>query len=464
MPGEKMPKRTSIRFSKEAAKSFTLSPAKKQEFLYFSEPAGLGLRVTKGGKAWIYRAVSPVDGVDFRLTLGDYTAVPFPEASRLALEMATMVAQGKDPRQEKELRAKVHVANAQEARRAKTLVLDAWKAYIEDRRSSWSENTYLDHLRLIAPGGQPKKRGQALTVEAPLFELMGESLSNITASRMEDWLKRNVHRPTSTALCFRIFRAFLNWCELKPQYKGLADPQARTGRLAQRHLPKSKPKDDYLQREQLKSWFEEILKQPNAVASAFLQTCLLIGARREEVAGIRWDDVDFRWKSIVIRDKVEGERVIPLTPYVEKLFLNLRMLNSAPPSVRQLRKMQDRGEVFQPSPYVFFSRTAQANRLAEPTKTHLRALQSAGIPHVTIHGLRRSFASLAEWVEVPTGVVAQIMGHKPSATAEKHYKRRPLDLLRSWHTKIENWILEQAGLDAGKIQPSLSLHLAPTAS
>jgi hypothetical protein len=43
-------------------------------------------------------------------------------------------------------------------------------------------------------------------------------------------------------------------------------------------------------------------------------------------------------------------------------------------------------------------------------------------------------------------VVAQIQGHKPSATAEKHYKRRPLDLLRLHHERIEIWILEQAGV------------------
>ena len=64
----------------------------------------------------------------------------------------------------------------------------------------------------------------------------------------------------------------------------------------------------------------------------------------------------------------------------------------------------------------------------------------------TLHGLRRSFKSLTEWLEIPAGVVAQIMGHKPSATAEKHYTVRPLDLLRVHHEKIEMWILEQAGL------------------
>ena len=51
-----------------------------------------------------------------------------------------------------------------------------------------------------------------------------------------------------------------------------------------------------------------------------------------------------------------------------------------------------------------------------------------------------------EWLEVPVGVVAQIMGHKPSATAEKHYTVRPLELLRLHHEKIEAWILEQAGI------------------
>ena len=38
------------------------------------------------------------------------------------------------------------------------------------------------------------------------------------------------------------------------------------------------------------------------------------------------------------------------------------------------------------------------------------------------------------------------MGHKPSATAEKHYKVRPLELLRVHHERIEAWMLEQAGV------------------
>ena len=116
-----------------------------------------------------------------------------------------------------------------------------------------------------------------------------------------------------------------------------------------------------------------------------------------------------------------------MTPYVAEL----------------LRRLPRRNE------WVFSSPTAASGRLQSAFKPHNRALAEAGIEdNITMHGLRRSFGSLAEWVELPIGVVAQIMGHKPSATAERHYRVRPLDLLRQWAEKYEAWILEQAGIEA----------------
>ena len=127
-----------------------------------------------------------------------------------------------------------------------------------------------------------------------------------------------------------------------------------------------------------------------------------------------------------IRDKVEGERVIPLTPHVAKLLSRLPKRND--------------------NPFVFTSPTAASGRLQDARANHTRALKAAGLPHVTLHGLRRSFGTLSEWVEVPVGIVAQIQGHKPSAIAEKHYRVRPIDLLRLWHLRIESWLLQQAGI------------------
>jgi integrase len=60
------------------------------------------------------------------------------------------------------------------------------------------------------------------------------------------------------------------------------------------------------------------------VASAYLQALLLTGAGREDLAALEWANVDFKWRSLTIRDRVEGERTIPLTPHVAKLLQGLK--------------------------------------------------------------------------------------------------------------------------------------------
>ncbi|MCX7275077.1 MAG: tyrosine-type recombinase/integrase, partial [Burkholderiales bacterium] len=195
--------------------------------------------------------------------------------------------------------------------------------------------------------------------------------------------------------------------------------------------------DDVLQREQLRGWFAEVRKQ-NPVAAAYLQTLLLVGARREELGGLRWVDIDFAWRSMRIGDKVEGSRVVPLTDHVAALLLDLKARNETPPPTHRIlhgRRVASDLEGWSPSPWVFSSKTSASGRLA------------AGLPPLTLHGLRRSFGTLAEWTEAPVGVVAQVMGHQPSAVAEKHYRRRPLDLLRQWHQRIEGFILAEAGIE-----------------
>jgi integrase len=69
-----------------------------------------------------------------------------------------------------------------------------------------------------------------------------------------------------------------------------------------------------LQREQLAAWFSHVQQIPNPVIAAYLQCLLLTGARREELTGLKWDDVNFQWRGMSIKDKVDGIRAVPLTP------------------------------------------------------------------------------------------------------------------------------------------------------
>ncbi|MCK2095989.1 tyrosine-type recombinase/integrase [Thauera aromatica] len=332
----------------------------------------------------------------------------------------------------------------------------AWEAYIEARRPKWGERSYQDHLNLSKAGGETITRGRKTTKDGKtqpgaLRPLLALPLSRIDAKTVRAFLKDDAaKRPTQAALAFRLLRAFLNWCADRPEYQGQIHADACAGRIARDELPKRQAKQDALEREMLRPWFEHVRAIPNPVQAAYLQVALLTGARREEVAEMRWTDVDFRWSKIIIRDKVERERTIPLTPYVAGLLLELKRRNDTPPPEHRIlhgKRTRNDLDAWEPSPWVFASKTAASGRLQEPRIAHNRALRDAGLPPLTIHGLRRSFGSLSEWCEVPAGIVAQIQGHKPSAAAEKHYRVRPIDLLRQWHTKIEAWILTEAGIE-----------------
>lgn len=59
--------------------------------------------------------------------------------------------------------------------------------------------------------------------------------------------------------------------------------------------------------------------------------------------------------------------------------------------------------------------------------------------------MRRTFSKLAEAAGVPAGAIAQIMGHQPSALAER-YRHREMDVLAEYLAKAESFILERAGV------------------
>jgi integrase len=264
------------------------------------------------------------------------------------------------------------------------------------------------------------------------------ALRDLDQPTIEAWAaKEGLTRPSSARLAWRLLTVFLTWCAEQPAYAALlpAKNPAKT-KKAREALGKAGTKKDVLQKGQLAAWFAAVQQLQNPVIAACIQMMLLTGARPGEVLALRWEDVNTQWKGISIRDKVEGTREIPATPYMLHLLANLPR--------RTMTDLRTGAQIA--NPWVFSSPTSATGCLTEPNNPHTRACKAAGLEGLTLHGLRRSFKSLTEWLEVPVGVVAQIQGHKPSATAEKHYTVRPLELLRLHHERIEAWILEQAGI------------------
>ncbi len=416
-----------------------------QAFLWDSTTKGLGLRATPAGKpAYIFQ--SEYQGKTIRITIGSPSDWGIPDAQAKARELQRLIDEGRDPRQVKAEVIAADVAARAAAKQAKAdeersniLVSEAWAVYIQyqqakmklahiEKGKKWGARHLADHMRMAQAGGALKKRGRGLTRTGVLFPLLQMRFNKISVNVLRQWQRTEaVTRANKARQAFEAFRAFWRWCASQPDYAPLIDLAVVENKELRDEVPSRKTKlSDSLESEQLTAWFAAVRSLSNPIISAYLQCLLLTGARREELAALRWVDVDFKWCSLWVADKVAEEgRKIPLTPYVAHLIASLPRRNE----------------------WVFSSPGAKGGRVVEPRIPHNRALSVAGLPPVTLHGLRRSFITLSEWVEMPTGVCAQIAGHKPSATAERHYKQRPLDLLRKWHATFEAWVLERAGIE-----------------
>ena len=432
-----------VRLTAGRVSGFACPPGRSQAFLWDSDTPSLALRATPSGrKTFVFE--SRLHGATVRINIGAPADWPIELARTKAQGLKVLVDSGEDPRELEREKLAAAAAKRKVDEYAALTVAEAWSAYVAERRPVWGELHYRDHLRKAGSGGEKSTRGTrgtGITRPGPLFPLMSLPLRDLDASRIEAWAAAEAKtRATSARLAWRLLKVFLRWCSEQPAYAPqLPDKNPAMTTKTREALGKVATKADVLQKSQLKTWFEHVRKIQNPTIAAALQVMLLTGARPGEVLTMQWADVNTKWKGLTIRDKVEGRREIPLTPYVASLLAQLPHANDwVFASVRWVTPIgKKNGE---------WKEMSTTGHIADPNGPHTRACIAAGLEELTLHGLRRSFKSLTEWLDVPAGVVAQLMGHKPSATAEKHYTVRPLDLLRVHHERIEAWILEQSGI------------------
>ena len=129
-----------------------------------------------------------------------------------------------------------------------------------------------------------------------------------------------------------------------------------------------------------------------------MQILLLTGARSGKVITLRWTDINAQWQGTTIRDKVDGERVIPLTPYVASLLVSLpkrnewvfsftRVLSIHPANVeRRAARRQAQGQKPTEGDVVNASGTGL---LVDPGSAHRCACSTCGLQGLSLHCLRR---------------------------------------------------------------------------
>ena len=404
----------------------TCPDGKQQAFMRDSEAPGLRVRVTAAGaKSFVYEA--KLDRQTIRRTIGDVKLWSIEQARTEARRLAVVLDNGQDPR-EIERQQQADKAAAKAAATAKALTVgEVWPLYLENgrpkRRDAWKPRYRADLEAMAAPGGEPKKRGQGVTRPGPLYPLLALPLAAINEDTLKSWYDREAMTGKhQAARALMMFRGFLRWCAARPEYRSLTDREAGKAAAIVENLPSNTRRTDALEAAQVPGWWAGVEQLNNRTASAYLRALLLTGARREELAALTWVNVDFQWRKLTIADKVDSTRTIPLTPYMAQLLATLPRVG----------------------PFVFAS-TGKAGRITDARASHAQALRHAGIEHLTFHGLRRSFSLLGEAAGAPAGAIAQVMGHKPSATAEG-YRPRSVDALRPFLERIEAHILDLAAV------------------
>ncbi len=415
-----------IAFTAGRVSGFKCPPDKKQAFMWDATAPGLGLRATPAGKpAYVFQGL--YQGKDLRLTIGSPAAWSIPDAQAKARELQRLIDEGKDPRDLKREALAVSAAKQAAATAQAVTVGDVWPLYLKNgkpkRRDAWKPGYRADVEAMAAPGGVEKKRGAGVTRPGPLYPLLALPLAGVNEDSLKVWFDSEARTGKhQAARALMMFRGFLRWCSSRPEYRKLTDRDAGRAAAILESLPSNTRRTDALEAAQVPGWWTGVEQLSNRTASVYLRAMLLTGARREELAALTWANVDFQWRKLTIADKVEDTRTIPLTPYLAQLLATLPRKNE----------------------FVFASE-GKAGRIADTRASHARALKSASIEALTIHGLRRSFSLLGEAAGAPAGAIAQVMGHKPSATAEG-YRPRSVDALRPFLEQIETHVLALAGV------------------
>lgn len=413
----------------------TCPSEKAQAFMRDTKAPGLRVRVTTAGaKSFVFEA--KLNRQTIRRTIGDVRAWGIEAARTEANRLRVTLDGGTDPREVERQQDAAKAANLAAANAQAVTVGDVWPRYLMEgkpkRREAWKPRYRADLEEMAGAGGVKKKRGEGHTRPGPLYPLLALPLAGVNEDSLKSWYDReSVAGRHQAARALMMFRGFLRWCSSKPEYRAMTDRDAGRAAAILDELPSTSEnkRTDCIEAAQLPGWFAGANKLGNRTIATYLKGLLLTGARREELAAIKWADVDFTWSRMTLADKVDKTRVIPLTPYMAQQLATLPRVT-----------LKDGT----PNPYVFAS-NAKGGRITEPRASHAKVMLDAGIATLTIHGLRRSFSLLGEAAGAPAGAIAQVMGHKPSATAEG-YRPRSVDALRPYLAQIEAHILEQAGI------------------
>jgi integrase len=166
-----------------------------------------------------------------------------------------------------------------------------------------------------------------------------------------------------------------------------------------------------------------VLALDNGLARDYLQLVLLTGLRRSEALGLKWDDVDLLGRTLMVKDtKNHRDHTLPLPDYLAELL----------------------GAMPRHGAHVFEGPRGRFDNLRFALQEVARR---SGVPFC-IHDLRRTFATIADSLDIPGYAVKALLNHKGGSDVTAGYVVASVERLREPMQKITEYVLRCAGVEA----------------
>ena len=407
-----------------------LCPREKLYRVPDSKVRGLEIQVTSAGsRSWVLRF--RVHGRQKTHTIGRWPEITVEGARKAALTLLADIAGGADPAAKKKAE--------RQSKTVRQLVEQFRKEHLPTLRqnSQTQYNRLLEHRILPALGSKRVKDVDSSDVAALLARIRAETPKGVEANRVRAVISRLYSKGALWGFCPPGMNPALGQVRAEEQKRDrhLSDDELVALGVALRHLEPTAPGRERPPKS---------LSPEDTYALAAIRLILLTGMRKSEIIGqrgkdkstgksyeiipaLRRDAIDLTNRRIRLdqhkTSKRSGARIIPLSSAACQLIQSIPAMVGNP----FLIPGANPGESL-----VGLQKIWERIRSSVPK---IQALQNisrkdrADLSDVTIHDLRRSFASVAARMGYPELIISALLGHA-AGTVTAGYARLGADPLR----------------------------------
>ena len=154
------------------------------------------------------------------------------------------------------------------------------------------------------------------------------------------------------------------------------------------------------------------------------------GLRRGELVALRWRDVDFLGRKIIVRRSLSAETELRSTK-----SRRAREVPLPEQAAAALERLSRRGEFTGPDDYVFANRLGRRLDPSALRRRFERGRDAAGLEPLRFHDLRHTYGSLLVAGGIDLQSVKAAMGHSHVTTTERYLHARPAGELADRFTR-----------------------------